>query len=149
MIQPTTAVEPSVTPPFASDQVADAFSRFNPAEHATLLAVRGLIHELATETPGVGTLEESLKWGSPSYVTVSPRTGTPIRLDRHNSDENTVGVYVHCQSRVMEQFKVVHPSSPRTLGARALLLHTDKALPLAALSDFLLIALTYRLRARR
>ena len=44
MVQPTTAVEPSVTPPFASDQVADAFSRFNGAERATLLAVRGLIH---------------------------------------------------------------------------------------------------------
>ncbi len=139
----------SVHPPYSNTGIADAYARFSDPERTILLAVRRLIYRLATETTGVGAIEESLKWGSPSYLAVSPRTGTPLRLDRHTGDENTVGIYVHCQSRVMEQFKVVHPSSPRTLGARALLLHTDKALPTAALCDFLLIALTYRLRTRR
>ncbi|MGI9414318.1 MAG: hypothetical protein ACR2PM_11650 [Hyphomicrobiales bacterium] len=34
-----------------------------------LLALRGLILDTAARTEGVGALEETLKWGQPSYLT--------------------------------------------------------------------------------
>jgi hypothetical protein len=42
----------------------------------TLLLVRDLIFTTATDLEDVGEINETLKWGQPSYVPARPRTGS-------------------------------------------------------------------------
>jgi hypothetical protein len=57
----------------AVDGVFDAYPK--PVK-AKLLALRRLILDTAKATQGVGELEETLKWGQPSYLTTESKSGS-------------------------------------------------------------------------
>jgi len=40
-----------------------------------------MIFDVAKKTPGVGKLEEDLRWGQPSYLTLETGSGSTIRID--------------------------------------------------------------------
>jgi hypothetical protein len=69
-----------------------------------LLALRRLIFDTAKATKGVGTVEETLKWGQPSYLTPETGSGSTIRIDRVKSADNQVAVFFHCQTDLVETF---------------------------------------------
>jgi hypothetical protein len=46
------------------------------------LVLRRLIFEVAAETAGLGEIEETLKWGQPSYLTTQSGSGSTIRIDQ-------------------------------------------------------------------
>jgi hypothetical protein len=46
------------------------------------MQLRMHILDAASETEGVGELEETLKWGQPSYLTKKPKSGRTIRIGR-------------------------------------------------------------------
>ena len=50
-----------------SADVAATFDSYAPAIRAELLVLRQIILDTAAGTPGVGVLEETLKWGQPAY----------------------------------------------------------------------------------
>lgn len=60
---------------------------------AKLLALRRLIFDTAKATKGVGVLQETLKWGQPSYLTPQTKSGSTIRIDRVKSTANQYAVY--------------------------------------------------------
>ena len=62
--------------------VDDVFQSYPRAARAKLGALRKLILATAARTQGVGEIEETLKWGQPSYLTKS-KSSTTIRIDRH------------------------------------------------------------------
>jgi hypothetical protein len=64
--------------------VAAVFGAYPKPLKAKLLALRRLIFETAAATKGVGTLQETLKWGQPSYLTTETKSGSTIRIDRVN-----------------------------------------------------------------
>ena len=137
----------SVATPFASEAVASVYASQPEPQRASLLALRALLFDLAGQLDPVGQVDESLKWGSPSYVSTTPRVGTPIRLDRVTNSDVDVGVFVHCQSRVVEHFRLVHADTYRLDGTRGLLLNAHEDLPKDAVVDFMSLVLTYHTRA--
>jgi hypothetical protein len=52
---------------------------------ARLLALRKLILDTAKTTKGVGAIEETLKWGQPSYLTSESKSGSTVRIDQVKS----------------------------------------------------------------
>lgn len=60
--------------------VAAVFASYESSIRLELLAVRRLIFATAAETAGVGTLQETVKWGQPSYPTTETKSGATIRL---------------------------------------------------------------------
>ena len=66
--------------PFSSPRVAQVFDSYPPALRTRLLALRALIFEVAASTPGVGELEETLKWGEPAYLTTQSKSGSTVRI---------------------------------------------------------------------
>jgi len=96
----------------------------------------------------VGDITESLKWGMPSYAPRKAYTGTPLRLGVPSGDDHRVGLYVHCQSGLMAEFRLVHGDRVCTEGTRALLLDTRQPLPWDAVDDFIILALTWKRRRR-
>jgi hypothetical protein len=61
--------------------VEAAFDAYSKPVKAKLLALRRLIFDTAKATKGVGALEETLKWGQPSYLTPETKSGSTIRID--------------------------------------------------------------------
>jgi len=66
--------------PFDDPNVARRFASFPQDLRAPLLDLREMIFDIAQKTPGVGAIEETLKWGQPAYLTPVTKSGSTIRL---------------------------------------------------------------------
>src|SRR5262245_59403041 len=133
----------------APDPAVDAVFAACPEPGRTKLrALRRLIFDTARATKGVGTIEEALKWGQPSYLTAETGSGSTIRIDRVKSPGNQVAVFFHCQTDLVETFRELYPKLSYS-GNRAILLDADKKLPEAELRHCVALALTYHLRKRK
>jgi hypothetical protein len=137
---------------FADPAVAAAFASYPPRTRTKLLALRRLILETAAKTPGVGALEETLKWAQPSYLTAESRSGSTIRIDRVKPDGTNperYALYVHCQTTLVSTFRQLYRDQLTFGGNRSILLETDQPLPKAALRHCIALALTYHLKATK
>lgn len=131
------------------DSAVDAvFSAYPAPLKAKLLALRRLIFETARTTKGVGALQETLKWGQPSYLTPQTNSGSTIRIDRVKSAAGQYAVYFHCQTDLVETFRELYPTQLRFGGNRSILLDVKDALP-AELRHCVALALTYHLNKRK
>ena len=115
---------------------------------AKLLALRRLIFDTARTTKGVGTLEEALKWGQPSYLTTETKSGSTIRIDQEKKAAGQYAVYFHCQTDLVETFRELYPEL-RYGGNRSILFSVEDKLPEAELRHCVALALTYHLRKRK
>jgi hypothetical protein len=133
-----------------SDPAVDAvFSAYPKPLKAKLLALRRLIFDTAKTTKGVGAVQETLKWGQPSYLTPETKSGSTIRIDRVKSDANRYAVYFHCQTDLVETFRELYPTELRYGGNRSILLDTEDDIPEPALRHCVALALTYHLNKRK
>ncbi|WP_166299469.1 DUF1801 domain-containing protein [Bradyrhizobium sp. 2S1] len=114
---------------------------------ARLLALRRLIFETAKATRGVGALEETLKWGQPSYLTPETGSGSTIRIDQVKPAAGQVAIYFHCQTNLVETFRELYPELSYS-GNRAILLDVAGELPEVALRHCVALALTYHLNKK-
>ena len=123
-------------------EVTAVFNRYPQPIQDKLWELRELVLETAEATPGVGEIVETLKWGQPSYLTVKPKSGTTIRLDAHNVDQGQIGLYVHCQTSLIDTYRQLYPHLTYQ-GNRAILLNAQNPLPLEPLRECIALALTY------
>jgi hypothetical protein len=119
----------------------------NPVK-SKLLALRQLIFDTARSTDGVGALEETLKWGQPSYLTSESKSGSTIRIDQVKAEAGRYAVYFHCQTDLVETFRELYPEL-RYGGNRSILLDAGEKLPEKALRHCIALALTYHARKRK
>jgi hypothetical protein len=133
--------------PFSNPAVRAKFEAYPPVPRKRLLALRELIFRVATDTPGVGEVDESLKWGEPSYTTAN-KSGSPLRIDWKARAPDQYAVYFQCQTDLVEMFRTLFPSDFRFEGNRALVLGLSGKLPEDELFVCISAALTYRLRKR-
>ena len=141
---------PTSTPrPGSPDSAVDEVFRAYPKPlKAKLLALRRLIYDTAKTTKGVGALQETLKWGQPSYLTTETKSGSTIRIDRVKSAANQYAVYFHCQTDLVETFRELYPTRLRYGGNRSILLDATEEIPGPELRHCVALALTYHLRKR-
>jgi len=130
----------------AVDAVFDSYPR--PIK-AKLLALRRLIFDTAKATKGVGRLEETLKWGQPSYLTPETKSGSTIRIDRVKSTADQYAVYFHCQTDLVATFRELYPEEFSYAGNRSIVLNAGDRIPEPALRHCLALALTYHLNKRK
>ena len=140
----------SKSPAGFSEPAVDAVFRAYPAPiRARLLALRRLIFDTAETTKGVGRLEETLKWGQPSYLTAETKSGSTIRIDQVKSTANQYAVYFHCQTDLVETFRELYPREFSFGGNRSILLDAGDKIPEPPLRHCLALALTYHLNRRK
>ena len=125
--------------------VVERFAGYPAATRAQLLALRALVLEAAATTPGVGRIEETLKWGQPSYLTPDSGSGTTVRIDAHPG--GGVAMFVHCQTVLVETFRRHYPGLEYE-GVRAIVMR-DGPLDEGALRHCIGLALTYHARKKR
>ncbi|WOO39677.1 DUF1801 domain-containing protein [Rubellicoccus peritrichatus] len=134
--------------PFNESSVAAVFEAYPESVRGKLLKLRELIFQAAVQTPGVGAIEETLKWGQPSYLTSETKSGTTIRIDALSSEPGCYGIYFHCQTTLVETFRNEFGDKFRYEGNRALIFDANEAVPEKALLECISMALTYHLRKK-
>jgi hypothetical protein len=133
---------------FADERVSAIFDAFPKATRAKLLALRKLIVDTAAKTEGVGELEETLKWGQPSYLTTETKSGSTIRIDGIKGDDTRCAVYFICHTNLVEKFRELYGDRLHFEGNRGIMLSVKEPLPADDLGHCIAMALTYQLDKR-
>lgn len=129
--------------PFQNATVANRFAGYPADARRKLMELRRLIYKIAAMTPGVGTLEETLKWGEPAYLTSETGAGSTIRIDWKKARPGEYALYFNCKTSLVEQFRSMFPNDFRFEGNRALVLELNLDIPKDALAICISAALTY------
>ena len=125
---------------FDNPTVEAVFANYPAEMNKKMMALRQLILDTASETEGVAKLEETLKWGEPSYIT---KGGSTIRIDWKPSNPNEYAMYFNCQSKLIDTFKELYHDTLAFDGNRAIVLNVGVAIPTNELKHCVSLALTY------
>lgn len=129
----------------ANPSITAVFDEIPKSVRTRLLELRELILNVAAETEGVGELEETLKWGQPSYLTSQTGSGTTIRIDQVKSCPDQYAMYVHCQTTLIDSFREMYGDLFRYEGNRSIIFNVHEELLVDALSHCIAMALTYHM----
>ncbi|MBU2712068.1 DUF1801 domain-containing protein [Zooshikella harenae] len=121
-------------------QVAEKFESYPPDIRQKLLELRALILETAYEIDKALVLDESLKWGEPSYTI---KGGSTIRIDWKEKSPDYCGVYFNCKTTLVSTFKVLYQDIFHFEGNRAIMLNIKDSVPVEPLKHCISMALRY------
>lgn len=116
------------------------FETYPPEVMERLTYLRKLILEVAAESETIFELEETLKWGEPSYLA---KKGSTIRIDWKAKAPDQYAMYFKCTSKLVDTFKEVHGDTFNYENSRAVLFKLDDEVPVAALKRCINAALNY------
>ncbi len=131
--------------PFHDKNVEARYQAWPDDVRTRLLHLRELVFDVAESTSGVGEIEETLKWNVPAYLTHNPKSGTTIRL-AGNTDSGQYGLYVHCQTTLVQDFRVIYPDIFVYEKNRAILFDLADEVAEEELRHCISMALTYHLK---
>jgi hypothetical protein len=131
-----------------SAAVAEILRAYPKPVQEKVLALRALVYKIAEGTEGVGPLEETVRWGQASYLTIASKSGSMIRIDRYRKDDTRCALYFLCQTTLVDSFKEMFGNALAYEGNRALILNVAGELNVPMISQCIEMALTYKLRKR-
>jgi len=120
--------------------VKDKFKSYPSKIRPKMKFLRKLILDTAKETEGIVELEETLKWGEPSYLV---KKGSTIRMDWKAKAPDQYAMYFKCTSKLVTTFKEVHGDTFNYEKTRAIIFGLDEEVPKEALKDCIAMALQY------
>lgn len=123
-----------------SPAVQNLFNNYPKEVKPKLEYLRSLILETANELE-LDSLEETLKWGEPSYIA---KKGSTIRMDWKEKAPNQYAMYFSCSTQLVATFKVVYQNTFQFEGKRAIVFSLDDEIPAEALKNCIKTALTYK-----
>ncbi|MBP0903666.1 DUF1801 domain-containing protein [Mariniflexile gromovii] len=124
----------------SNPKVEDVFNNYPKTIKKHMLELRTLVLETAKKINGLDDLEETLKWGEPSYLT---KHGSTIRMDWKEKNPNQYAIYFKCTSKLVPTFKTVYKDTFQFEGNRAIVFQLDDKIPKTELKHCFLLALTY------
>jgi hypothetical protein len=127
---------------FTDPKVAAVFSSYPPNMRQRLMRLRTLIFKTAARTPGVGALNETLKWNEPAYLTTQSKSGSTIRINQLPNSKR-YAMFFNCNTDLVESFRTLFPTAFRFQGNRAIEFDVAEKLPAAELMICIEMALTY------
>ncbi|MCP3679117.1 MAG: DUF1801 domain-containing protein [Gammaproteobacteria bacterium] len=77
---------------FQNRAVEEKFFSYPENIRKRLIFIRQLIFKTAANIKEVGEIEETLKWGEPSYITSQTRSGSTIRIDWKKAKPNQYAI---------------------------------------------------------
>ncbi len=104
---------------FTDPAIEERFGSFPSTQRALLLRLRELILATASGSELPCGVDETLKWGEPSYAPVKARVGSAVRLG--SFDGERVAMYFNCQTSLVEQIRSVYGDALQYSKSRAVL----------------------------
>jgi hypothetical protein len=102
--------------------------------------LRELVLCTASEIGGLEYLEETLKWGEPSYLT---KHGSAVRMDWKEKNPDQFAMYFKCTSQLVPTFKTIYKNKFQFEGNRAIVFKLNDKIPDTELKHCISLALTY------
>lgn len=124
-------------------EVASVFEHYPEPIRNKLRVLRRLIIAVAEETEGIDTLEETLRWGEPSYIA---NIGSAIRIDWKKANPHQYAMYFNCKTSLVDTFKEIYGDRFSYEGNRAIVFEVNDEIPVDELKPCIASALTYRIR---
>jgi len=124
----------------SSPEVANCLAAYPPEARMQIDKMRVLILETAEQMGSIDELEETLKWGEPSYIS---KYGSTLRIAWSSKRPDQVGMYFKCTSKLVETFKTLCPTDFRFEGNRAIIFSLNEKIPLRQLRPFVRTCLAY------
>lgn len=125
---------------FKSLDVAEKFNLYPQTIRKKLMALRQLIFDTAADIEDLHELEETLKWGEPSYIT---KHGSTIRIDWKKSKPHQYAMYFHCKTKLVDTFKEHYGNEFKFESNRAIVFYENDAIPVEALKHCIFLSLKY------
>ena len=122
--------------------VGNVFATYPAPARKLLLAIREMIYETATALPEAGRITETLKWGEPAYLTSAPKSGTTIRLAWSPKRPETAGIFVNCQTTLLDEWRSLYSGVLDLVGNREIRLPLGQPLPKDPIRHCIAMALT-------
>ncbi|MBO9607571.1 MAG: DUF1801 domain-containing protein [Paenibacillaceae bacterium] len=120
--------------------VAAVFERYPPHMREKLLFLRQLILDAASESEGAGAVEETLKWGEPSYIVAN---GSTIRIDWKKAAPRQYAMYFNCKTKLVDTFKEIYRDIFQYEGNRAIVFQENEQIPINELKHCISTSLLY------
>lgn len=105
-----------------------------------MINLRRLVIEAAKGIDEISDLEETLKWGEPSYLA---KHGSTVRIDWKKNNPDQYAVYFKCTSKLVSTFKLVYNDKFTFEGTRAIVFQMEDKLPELELKNCITVALRY------
>ena len=102
--------------------------------------LRNLIIETASENNEIIEIEETLKWGEPSYLV---KKGSTIRIDWKKKNPTRYAIYFKCTSKLVPTFKTVFKNKFKFEGNRAIIFDLNEEIPKKELKKCISAAFNY------
>lgn len=102
--------------------------------------LRSLILETAVELDSIDKIEETLKWGEPSYIA---KKGSTIRIDWKEKSPKQYAIYFKCTSKLVMTFREIYGDFFNYENNRAILFKIDEEVPVEELKTCIAMALCY------
>ena len=123
-------------------EVKSKFASYPEAVKDKLNYLRHLIFTTASEIEGISEIEETLKWGEPSYIV---KNGSTIRMDWKIKAPDQYAMYFNCNTSLVETFRMIYGNLFKYEKNRALLFHLKEVIPEEELKQCISMALQYHL----
>lgn len=120
--------------------VAAIFANYPDFVRDKMHDLRDLVIETAQETVGVAALEETLKWGEPSFVT---KYGSTLRMDWKEKTPHQYAMYFQCTSRLVDTFRLLWGDTFQYEGSRAIVFQVNYIVPKDELKECIRASLLY------
>lgn len=121
-------------------RVKTVFRKYPDEVRPKMLNLRKLILETASEIEDLTEIEETLKWGEPSYLT---KFGSTIRFDWKAKNPNQYVMYFKCTSKLVPTFKALFNDVFAFEKNRAIIFKMDEEIPESELKQCIRAGLTY------
>lgn len=121
-------------------EVAAVFEAYPESVRPKMKQLRKLVLETAEELETISALEETLKWGEPSYLT---KIGSTIRMDWKPKAPDQVAMYFKCTSKLVTTFREVYEDTFTFEGTRAIVFQLEQEIPVTKLKRCIAAGLTY------
>ncbi len=128
--------------PINSD-VAAVFDSYPQEMRPKLLFLRQLIYETAASLEDIGEIEETLKWGEPSYLTPQTKSGSTVRIAWKQAQQEQYSIFFKCTANLVPTFRERFPQEFNYDGDRRIGFNLEDEVPVSALKQCIALALTY------
>ncbi len=125
--------------------VKQVFNSYPENVKTRMVELRKIILDVAETLDTRDSLEETLKWGEPSYLL---KHGSTVRIDWKESNPKYLGIYFTCSTKLIDTFRAIYGKDLKFEGNRAILLELDSPLPEEILFQCINVALTYHRRKK-
>ena len=126
-----------------SSGVEAVFDSYPQIMKTKLLFLRRLILDTASSIEGIGEIEETLKWGEPSYLTLKSKSGSTIRIAWKESREDQYSMFFKCTANLVPAFREKFPDNFRFGENRSIDFRLNDEVPAKELKQCIALALTY------